>query len=81
MPLTKCRECGKEYSDTVSTCPHCGYTRKNDMYPNKLSQEIFKNRIRQNNLLNNITSIIVIICVVLPVLFLFIIFLLANGAN
>ena len=25
MALTKCNECGKEISDTIKVCPHCGY--------------------------------------------------------
>ena len=29
MALVKCRECGKEMSDTANICPHCGY--KNNM--------------------------------------------------
>ena len=25
MALIKCKECEKEYSDTLDVCPHCGY--------------------------------------------------------
>lgn len=25
MALIKCEECGKEFSDTLNTCPHCGF--------------------------------------------------------
>ena len=28
MALIKCPECGKEFSDTATTCPHCGYSPK-----------------------------------------------------
>lgn len=28
MALIKCPECGKEISDTVEQCPHCGYSLK-----------------------------------------------------
>lgn len=28
MALIKCPECGKEISDTVERCPHCGYSLK-----------------------------------------------------
>ena len=28
MALIKCPECGKEVSDTIKTCPHCGYKIK-----------------------------------------------------
>lgn len=24
MAMTKCKECGKDISDTAKTCPHCG---------------------------------------------------------
>lgn len=24
MPMTKCRECGKDISSTADNCPHCG---------------------------------------------------------
>ena len=28
MALKKCPECGKEFSDTATACPHCGYVVK-----------------------------------------------------
>lgn len=28
MALIKCKECGKEFSDTSNTCPGCGWTRR-----------------------------------------------------
>lgn len=28
MALIKCKECGKEFSDTSNVCPHCGWTRR-----------------------------------------------------
>ena len=28
MALINCKECGKEISDTVNKCPHCGYKNK-----------------------------------------------------
>ncbi|MEQ8682952.1 MAG: SH3 domain-containing protein [Cyclobacteriaceae bacterium] len=27
MALITCQECGKEHSDTIESCPHCGYQR------------------------------------------------------
>lgn len=36
MALIKCPECGKEVSDTIKTCPHCGYKIKN----RKMSKKI-----------------------------------------
>ena len=36
MALVKCHECGKEMSDTLSTCPHCGIEIiKNTYIPKK----------------------------------------------
>lgn len=35
MALIKCKECEKEYSDTLDTCPHCGYKRENEVKENK----------------------------------------------
>lgn len=28
MALIKCPECGKEFSDTATTCPHCAIRQK-----------------------------------------------------
>lgn len=36
MALIKCPECGKEYSDTASSCPHCGYTANSQKYGKEL---------------------------------------------
>ena len=38
MALIKCKECGKEISDTVDACPHCGYKYKktNEMTTKKV---------------------------------------------
>lgn len=30
MALIKCKECGKEISDSVKSCPHCGYVYKEE---------------------------------------------------
>lgn len=32
MALINCPECGKEYSDTSESCPHCGYTEYEEEY-------------------------------------------------
>lgn len=31
MALIICKECAKEYSDTLKACPHCGYQEKNSV--------------------------------------------------
>jgi hypothetical protein len=31
MALITCKECAKEYSDTLKACPHCGYQEKNSV--------------------------------------------------
>lgn len=36
MALIKCKECGKEFSDTASSCPNCG----NINIPNKSWQQL-----------------------------------------
>ena len=30
MALLKCEKCGKDISDTMTVCPHCGYERKKE---------------------------------------------------
>jgi hypothetical protein len=40
MALIKCPECGKEYSDTASACPHCGYTKNTQKYGKELGAGI-----------------------------------------
>ena len=36
MALVKCKECGKEISDTVKVCPNCGYREKKQIDKKKL---------------------------------------------
>lgn len=36
MALIKCKECGKEFSDTSNTCPSCGYKKTHDSWTYKL---------------------------------------------
>lgn len=58
MALINCKECGKEMSDTVKKCPHCGFVNK------QLKQEKMDNKtnfIRQHK---KIISIIVIVLLV-----------------
>ena len=43
MALIKCKECGKEFSDTASSCPNCG----NVNIPNKSWQQL-NNQERKN---------------------------------
>ena len=45
MALIKCPECGKEISDTVKKCPHCGFVNKK-LKKDKINNG--KNFIRQN---------------------------------
>lgn len=40
MALIKCPECGKEYSDTAASCPHCGYTTNTQKYGKELGAGI-----------------------------------------
>lgn len=55
MALIKCKECGKEMSDTVKKCPHCGYVNK------ELKKE--KNFIQKNKKLIIIIGIIIVVCI------------------
>lgn len=36
MALVKCKECGKEISDSVKVCPNCGYKEKKQIDKNKM---------------------------------------------
>ena len=38
MALIKCLECGKEISDTVKSCPHCGYVNKSTFQKVKMNK-------------------------------------------
>lgn len=38
MPVVKCRECGKEVSDSAKVCPHCGI--KNPAPPSKIRRAL-----------------------------------------
>lgn len=40
MALIKCQECGKEISDTVKSCPHCGYSYKQPVLKGKINIKI-----------------------------------------
>lgn len=69
MALIKCKECNKEYSDTVASCPHCGYVRTDNQEQKQLASEIFRERSSRNDLLNTITYWLIIITVVGGLLF------------
>ena len=40
MALITCKECKNTYSDTASTCPHCGHKR-NDNVPNSVESSTY----------------------------------------
>lgn len=63
MALIQCKECGKEISDTVRKCPHCGYANK-DLKQDKVNSR--KNFIKQHI---KVISILVIVLVVGLVVF------------
>lgn len=63
MALIKCKECGKEISDTVKKCPHCGFINKEVKQDNMNNR---KNFIKQHI---KAISIIVIMLVVVAVVF------------
>lgn len=41
MALIKCRECKKEYSDTLESCPHCGYKRPKKIFCSTCKNQLF----------------------------------------
>lgn len=61
MALTNCKECGKEMSDTVKKCPHCGFINK-ELKQDKINNG--KNFIKQHI---KVISIIVIVLVVVAI--------------
>ena len=44
MALINCKECGKEMSDTLKKCPHCGYVYKKENLKNKTIEKIKANK-------------------------------------
>ncbi len=58
MALIKCKECGKEISDTVKKCPHCGFINKEVKQDKKNTRKDF---IKQHI---KVISIIVIVLIV-----------------
>ena len=43
MALLKCENCGKDISDTMAVCPHCGYERKKEQ---KRAETAYKGSIK-----------------------------------
>ena len=43
MPLITCPECGKQYSDSASACPQCGYTTEKNQNTNSINNVISVN--------------------------------------
>ena len=56
MALINCKECGKEMSDTLKKCPHCGYINKDS----KNGKNFFQN----NKKLIIIIGVILVVCIV-----------------
>lgn len=57
MALIKCKECGKEISDTVKKCPHCGFANK----------EVKEKKDNKTNFIRQYIKIIIVIIIVLVV--------------
>lgn len=45
MALIKCEECDKEISDTVKTCPHCGYKLKKSKNINNIKFDFYNSNV------------------------------------
>lgn len=58
MALINCKECGKEISDTVKKCPHCGY--RNEQLK-KEAKDKMKSYIKKYKKIITITIIVVVI--------------------
>lgn len=65
MALIKCPECGKEISDTINNCIHCGYVIKQE--PAKIKKE--KTKKKFNPILFIIPSVIVLITLIIILIF------------
>ena len=63
MALIYCKECGKEISDTVTSCPHCGYL-------NNSTQNEKANLEEKNTVLNIISFLLPIVVLILYVIYL-----------
>ena len=63
MALIYCKECGKEISDTVTSCPHCGYL-------NNKTQNESTNLEEENTVLNIISFLLPIVGLILYVIYL-----------
>ncbi|MHA1280773.1 MAG: zinc-ribbon domain-containing protein [Candidatus Helarchaeota archaeon] len=69
MALIECPECGREISDKVKACPHCGYPLDVDLPTDNVNQpqqvEITGIRIKKGNFTKTIIIIVSIIVVAL----------------
>ena len=68
MALIKCKECEKEYSDTLDVCPHCGYKREKKKKENKDEKNtVIDNFVKEfmvdkNRVITFISGLIAMIC-------------------
>jgi hypothetical protein len=57
MALITCKECGKEHSDTVASCPHCGFKRS---AIKQSDQQYFKGK-KKSSCMSWIVAILIVI--------------------
>ena len=55
MALIQCPECGKEISDTINKCPHCGYSVK---------PRLILDNIKKKNVFIGLFTIIALIIII-----------------
>lgn len=64
MALIQCKECGKEITDTVRKCPHCGFVNK-DRKQEKMDKG--KNFIKQHLKIISIVVIVLILGIIVVI--------------
>ena len=69
MALMNCPECKKSISDTVSTCPNCGFTITQEMKEQETQKQSKKKKVNKVlDVILAVTSIILIFCVIAIIL-------------
>lgn len=65
MPMMKCPECNKEYSDQAVLCPQCGHPNPNAVQPQAVIQERYKGTFSAGRLAIGIVSMVLTLIILL----------------
>lgn len=69
MALMICPECKKSISDTVSTCPNCGFTITQEIKEQEKQKQTKKKKVNKVlNIILAVTSIMLVFCVIALIL-------------